>query len=326
MVWQAIEAVLVIFILIGVGVLVSWRGWVSRETAKVFPKLIIYLSLPCTVITSFTTHFTREQLAESWLPVVLIFAVVPVSFVIGLLAAKIFRIQKQRRGVFTVLFAFSNSVFIGFPVAQALFGGEGMPFAVYYYLANTTYFWLLGYYVIRRDADALSGQHSKITATEVLKKLVSAPIITIFVMVVVVLAGIRLPDLILTPAKYIGGMTSPLSLLFMGCTIYHVGLKGMKYQKGIGAVMLGRFLVIPALCFGVCMLATRLMAGALAGIDLTMMRNVFTMQIALPVMTQTVIISELYGADVEYATKGVVWTTLASLVTIPAYMVLFQYI
>jgi predicted permease len=56
------------------------------------------------------------------------------------------------------------------------------------------------------------------------------------------------------------------------------------------------------------------------------MRNVFTVQMGLPVMMQTTIVSELYGADVEYATKNVLLTTLVSLVTIPLYMILLPLI
>jgi predicted permease len=58
--------------------------------------------------------------------------------------------------------------------------------------------------------------------------------------------------------------------------------------------------------------------------ELALMRNVFVIQISLPAMMQTAIVSELYGADSAYATKNVFFTTLASLITIPVYMLLLQ--
>ncbi|MDD5017012.1 MAG: AEC family transporter [Eubacteriales bacterium] len=326
MVWQAVEAVLVIFLMIGSGLFVSWRKWVSADVAKVFPKIIINITLPCMIIYSLSANFSRQQLYESWLPLTIVFAVVPVTFFIGRFFAGILKIPQTRRGVFTVLFSFSNSVFIGFPVALALFGDAGMPYALFYYLANTTFFWLLGYYVIRKDADAISGRHSGVPAAEVLKKLITPPIVTVLVMFTVILLGLKLPDLMITTAEYIGRMTSPLSLMFMGCVIYGIGIKGMGHEKGMGAVLAGRFLVIPVLCFAVCTLVISLISQGGATVDFMLMRNVFTVQISLPVMTQTVIVAEMCGADTKYATKNVVWTTLASLITIPAYMILFQYI
>jgi predicted permease len=54
------------------------------------------------------------------------------------------------------------------------------------------------------------------------------------------------------------------------------------------------------------------------------MRNVFVIQISLPALMQTAITAELYGADAEYATKCVFFTTALSIITIPAYMLLLS--
>ena len=325
MVWQAIQAVIVIFLMIGAGLFVSHRKWVSREAANVFPKIIINISFPCTIIYSLYTKLSRQMLLQSWLPLMIAFFVVPIMFFFSKLIARLFKIPKELRGVFSMLFAFANAVFIGFPVAQALFGDAGMPYAVFYYLANTTFFWTLGYYSVQKDADLISGRYSQFSIGGMLGKLVSAPIITVIVMFIVVLTGLKLPELVLTSAQYIGGMTSPLSLLFMGCVIYGIGFSGLKYERGIGPVMLGRFLIIPVFCFAVCTLVMQLVPQG-GAVDLTLMRNVFTVQSGLPVMTQTVIVAQLRGADTGYVAKAVVWTTLLSLVTIPLYMTLFQLI
>ena len=326
MVWQAIQAVIVIFLMIGAGMFVSWRKWVLREGANIFPKIIINLSLPCTAIYSLYTKLSRELLLQSWLPISIAFSAVLVMFFFSKLVAGLFRIPKERRGVFSVLFAFANSVFIGFPVAQALFGDTGMPYAVFYYLANTTFFWTLGYYGMQKDAELISGRHSPVAPGSVLKKLISAPIITVAVMFIIVLTGLQLPEVVVTTAHYIGGMTTPLSLLFMGCVIYGIGISGLKYERGIGPAMLGRFLLAPVFCFAACTLIMQFVPQTGSAVDLALMRNVLTVQSGLPVMTQTVIVAQLRGADTGYAAKGVVWTTLFSLISIPLYMTVFQFI
>ncbi|MGI5849071.1 MAG: AEC family transporter [Christensenellales bacterium] len=327
MIWQAIEAVVIIFIMVGVGIFISWRKWISRDVAKVFPKLVINLTAPCTLVYSLSTSFSRQQLFDSWLPLLIIFIVVPVTYYIAKLVAIIFKVPKTRQGVFTVLFSFSNSMFVGFPITMALFGESGMPYAIFYYLSSTTFFFLLGFYAISRDADFIKGEtSSRISIKDLLKKIISVPIVTILVMFAIVLSGIKLPDTIITAAKYIGDMTTPLSLMFMGSIIYFIGLKGMKFEKGVAVVLFGRYLFVPGFCFAVCLLAISIVSPAGATPDLILMRNVFTVQTGLPVVMMTSIIAELYGADVEYATKNVVWTTIAAVVSIPAYMVLFQYI
>lgn len=323
MFFNSLEAVFIIFALIGAGVFVAWRKWVSPETAKAFPKVIINLAVPGTVVYSLYSHFTRQQLIEAWLPLLIIFLVMPLAYLLGSVFARLFKVPATRRGVFVVLFSFSNSMFIGFPVAQALFGDTGMPYAVFFFLANTTFFWLLGSYAIKRDADVIKGQHERFRLREALAKLIQPPILTVFIMFVVIFAEIKLPDMILTTARYIGNMTTPLSLIFIGCMIYDMGFEGMKWEKGIAQVLIGRFVIIPALCFGVCMLGIAVFAPSMSD-EMTLMRNVFVMQISLPAMMQTAIVSELYGADSQYATKNVFFTMLVSLITIPVYMMLLQ--
>lgn len=341
--FDGLQAVFVIFLLIGAGVLAAWRKWLSPDMARALPTIIINIALPCNVASSLYSNFVtaradaeaagqlgllQSELVSPWIPLLIAFLCMLVSYLLALPFARIFRIPRERRGVFTVLFAFSNSVFIGFPMAQALFGDPGMTYAVYYYLVNTTFFWTLGYSAIRRDADFIRGEQSKIGAGEVLKKLVTPPLIATLLMFGVIISGLKLPQIVLEACRYGGALTTPLSLMFAGCMIYEAGLSGFKYEKGIGPVLFGRFVLNPGICFDVCALAILLLSPApQARVDeLYFMRNVLTVQTGLPAMTLTVIVSQHYGADVLYATRGFVWTTLASLLTIPLTVLLFQFI
>jgi len=325
MIWQSVQAVVVIFLLLGAGLLAAWRKWITPEVAEAFPKLLINLAVPCMVVYHFS-GFDRSELLIAWRALAVLAAAYPASYFLGKAFAVLFRVPVTRRGLFSVLFSFSNSMFIGLPVALALFGDPGLPFAMYYYLANTTFFWVLGYYVIRRDADIISGRRTRISAGEILKKLAIPPIIAIIVMFGVVLAGISLPDFVVKTARYLSDLTTPLSLLFMGSMIWETGPGGLSFEKDIGIVFIGRFLLVPAVIFFASEAGMALFPAGGASADLTLMRNVFTVQAGLPVMTQTVILSRMYGADAEFATKSFIWTTLSSIITIPACMVMFQYI
>lgn len=324
MILKSVESVAVIFVIIGAGLLIARQKWVSRDMVKAISKIVINLAVPGTLVYNFSANFSRQQLLNSWLPLLIIFIVVPAAFFTGKLTARLLKIPLEHRGVFAVSFSLSNSMFIGFPIAQALFGDAGMPYAVFYYIANTTVFWTLGYLAIRKDADIISGSAGRVSFIDVIKKLVTPPIITVLAMFAVVLFDINLPPFVIKTAKHLGDMTTPLSLIFTGCMIYYIGLKGLKYQKGITAVLAGRFVLIPALCFAACILAIAI--APYQNGEPYMMRNVFTMQISLPAMMQTTILAELYGADVKYATINVIATTLISLITIPALMMILSLI
>ena len=54
----------------------------------------------------------------------------------------------------------------------------------------------------------------------------------------------------------------------------------------------------------------------------TLMKQVFIIQSAMPVMTNAPVVAKLYGADSDYAAVMVTETTLATMVFIPILMVL----
>ncbi len=318
---DSLGAVFIVFAIIGAGLFVSWRKWVSFETAKAFPKIIINISFPATIVYSLYNNFSQQQLMNAWLPLLIAFASMMLAFFLAKAAAWLLRIEKHRRGVFIVAFAFSNSSFIGFPVARALFGDVGMPYAVFYFLAGHVTFWLLGNYAIVRDAEVINGKTHQSSFGSSLKKLAQPPTLSTIIMFVVIFAGIKLPDVILTTAKYIGDLTTPLSLIFIGCMIYNMGFSGMKWEKGLAPVLVGRFVLVPLLCYGLCTLGLTLLTPEITA-DHLFMREVFVVQIGLPAIMQTAISAEMYGADTKFATKCVLYTTALSLITIPVNMLL----
>ena len=58
----------------------------------------------------------------------------------------------------------------------------------------------------------------------------------------------------------------------------------------------------------------------------TLFGTVIIMEAAMPCAMLSVILSERYHADVEFATKGVMLTTILSLITIPIVAIALQHI
>jgi predicted permease len=314
MILNSISAVLTIFIMIGIGFFASHKKWLDRNIAQSFPKLVINFSLPAQVLVTFNRTFTAEELEKAGVLLIAPFAAMFAMLFLAWLAGRLFKIPKTRRGVFSVLFAFSNSVFIGFPVAQALFGDVGMPYATFYYVSNTVLFWTFGYYWVKRDAEYITGVARKTSVWEIIKKVFSVPLLFVILSILLVLLNVKLPAVIEKPAELLGALTTPLSMIFIGCILYDIGFKNLRMEKGIAAALIGRFVVSCLVIYGSCMLF---------GVE-GLAKNVYLTQMSLPAMTQTVITSEIAEADSDFAAKGVAWSTLLSLVTIPAIMLIFN--
>ncbi len=312
MILSAMGAVGTVFLMIGAGLFIHYKKWATREDATLLIKIVVNIAVPASVIYSFLTRFTREDILNARINLLALLAASFGIYLLSMAAGALLKVKKERRGLFSALFAFSNSVFIGFPLAMAVFGEDGMIYAVMYFMVNTTMFWTFGYFGIRRDAAVRTGVKEKVTAKDALSKVFSVPLISLFIGFALMFLNVKLPDFIMDTVGYLSGLTSPLSLIFTGIMLGDLGLPALKFEWDVMKVLLGRLIIAP----GVMLLAAVLFG--LGGLG----RDVFAVQMTLPVMLQAIIISEYYGADAEFATKAFAWTMVLSFVTMPA-IVLF---
>lgn len=345
---DAIQIVLSIFLMIGIGMFLVGIGWLKDEHGELLSRLVVKVALPCMIISNIFTKFTRDSLISSIVGVVMPFASIIVTLLIGQVFIKLFRIPKGRRGVFNCMFTFSNSVFIGVPVSQALFGEEVIPYTLLYYIANTSLFWTVGYSMMRKDGGKAAEKasfgmipkylsvkmkdKSAKTAPEYaparaalnkLSKVLPVPLVFFVGCVVLLLMGFTPPKFLGDAAKYVGNLVTPMSLFYTGMILMRmIKQKRIRWQKGYEWILTGRFAVSPLLLLGsafvINMIADSTGLAALKAPEL--MRNALLIQAAMPVMSQTPIVAAASGSDEEFAAGGIALTTALSLVFIPLYM------
>lgn len=306
---QAIEGVLSIVIMITVGYFLARLGWFNRENSGLLPKLVNYVSLPAYMLWNLMTTFNHEQLVHLLYGVIVPIISMLVCFVIGLAVSKLLNLAPKRQGVFRAAFFSSSAVFVGVPVNLALFGESSIPYVLLYFLANALLFWTFGNYSISISGDTAP---PKIISLDTIKNVCSPPFMGFVTATALILLGIKLPGFIISTAKYLGGMTTPLSLLFIGVIMFGINLRNVKLSKDIVAVLIGRFVISP--------LAVVFVASYFPIPEL--MKKVFVIQASLPAMTQTTILANVYHADTEYAAMLVSLTNLLAMIAIPVYMVL----
>lgn len=345
---DAIQIVLSIFLMIGIGMFLVGIGWLRDEHGELLSRLVVRVALPCMIITNIFTKFTRDSLIESVVGVIMPFASILVTLLIGQIFIKLFRIPKGRRGVFNCMFTFSNSVFIGVPVSQALFGEGVISYTLLYYIANTSLFWTIGYSMMRKDGgraaentsfrmipgylaarlrDKSAKQAAEFAparaALNRLSKVLPIPLVSFVVCVILLLMGFTPPKFVADAAKYVGNLVTPLSLFYTGMILMRmIRQKRIKWQKGYLGVLLGRFAASPLLLLASAFVVNLIADGTgLAGLKAPeLMRNALLIQAAMPVMSQTPIVAAASGSDEEYAAGGIALTTALSLVFIPLYM------
>lgn len=305
---DAVQGVLSIIVMVGIGYFLSYKGWFNDTSSKLFSKLVVNLALPSYMISNLMTTYDKEKLMHLKSGLLIPFVSMLLGYGIAMLIAKAIKIPETRKGTFCSMFALSNTIFIGLPVNLALFGDESLPFVLLYYIANTTLFWTIGVYGISRDG---GNKDKRIFTLNNIKRIFSPPLLGFAAAIILILLKVSLPKGLMDVCKYMGNLTTPLSMLFIGIVIYSVNLKDIKFDKEMAILLLGRFIIIPLSVIAICF-----------GLPLpVLMKKVFIIQSSMPAMTQTSIIAEAYNADYKYAAIMTTVTTMASLIFIPLYMI-----
>lgn len=311
---NSVGSILSIVIMIFIGYVLTAKGWFSDESSKLLTKLVITIALPALMISTVLGNLDRSQLVSQGKDILIPAISMSICLIIAIIFSKLIKTKPEDTGLFISMFFNSNTIFVGLPVNLALFGEKSIPYVLLYYIANTTFFWTIGVYFISKNGKQKT--NNKIFSKNTIKRIMSPPLLGYIVALVLVMLKVNLPNFIMDTCKYMGDITTPLSMLFIGICIFSVKFKDIKISKDMFGIVAGRFIISPLTVFVITLFIP---------IPL-LMKKVFIIQAAMPVMTNTSIIAKAYDGDTEYAAVMTVVTTVLSIIAIPLYMLLLSYL
>lgn len=310
---HGLQGIFEVLFIIGIGYLLSVKGWFGPDTSAIFTKLVMKIALPLYMLCQIEKDFTHDSLLQIAPDLILPFSSIILAYIIGRIAVKLLHIRRDRQGVFVTCFFISNTIFIGLPVNLALFGTLSVPAVMLYYMANTTMFWTLGIYHIVNDSMGDAG-HMPLFSLQTIKKIFSPPLLGFLGGLCLVMADIMLPDFLLTSFQYVGNLATPMSLMVIGMEMSTISFASVCWDRDIIGALVGRFIVCPA-----CVLAL------LPFIPVTPLSGqVFTMQASMPAMTQMTVVAKSVGADVKYSTEVSFISVILGIIIIPLYMFIIE--
>lgn len=308
--FESIQSIISVYLLIAVGYILTKKDIISTEFGSRIAWLVVNLTFPAYIISALPYKFTKGEFLDSINGIIIAILATIILYPLGYLVGKLFKISKDKMGVFLALFVYSNVVFIGLPVSQALFGDDAVAYVLEYYIANTVIFWTLGVYFLQT-----SSSKGKVGIN--LKTLITPSLTATVIAIIFIFLEIKLPSMIQKPADMLGSMTSPLATLFIGMVFAEMKLSDFKITKDFWAVMLGRFVIAP--------LAVLLLMMYFTSFNIER-QQVYILQAAMPAMNQVTILSRYYGCDYKYTTILTVWSFIVSMVILPFYVTSFHYI
>lgn len=306
---NALQSMMSITLLSLIGYVLAWKGWISKEVEIFIPRFVTQIVIPPYLMVSVVEHFDHDEFLRLIIESAIPFASLVISFFVFILLGRLLRMDRKHLGLAATGAATSNTIFIGIPVNNALFGPEGLSSLLLYFLANTVFFWTFGNWAIARE-----GTHDghRMTTREILGHIFSPPLMGTLTGIVILLTGIPLPKFVTSTCNMLGSLGSPLALIFVGVILRRVDWKAAHMGKDIVLTVLGRILLTPLITIGVILLMP---------IDISdLTTQVYVIQAGLPSMTNIALISAFYGADKEFGSVFVCATSIVGLISVPLWM------
>jgi len=133
---------------------------------------------------------------------------------------------------------------------------------------------------------------------------------------------IPVPDFVNSTLNYVGGIVTPLSLIYIGIVLYDAGLKSIRFDRDTIVALIGRFILAPAILIGLMVIGKYAFGAELA----PLLKQTLIVQSATPMLAVLPILANEAHGDVKYATNLVTTSTLLFVVVVPILMQLIQYI
>ena len=310
-------AVAVVAAVAAVGYYFADKGTFNEQSRADIAKLV-NISLPCFLFYSVAARFTHDQFMELAQSLTLPFIVILINFAFSVLFVKVGWVKKERAGTFIACFSGSTVLFVGVPIVMAMYGDRGIPYVLEYFIANCLFIWTVGLYNIQLDnVRRVGGTAPKIFSFKSIRMLLKPPLIGCMLGLFCVLISFRVPDTVMMIMRYLGNLTTPLALIFVGITVQMVGFKRLrKMPRELWIVLFACYVLRPAITYFVSI-----------PFELDdFMRRVFMVVSALPVSSVTSVLSKAYGGDAEFAASAIGASTAAVVFVMPVILILVNLI
>ncbi len=293
-----LRQIAIMALLMAVGIVLSRRGFLSPQGTKDLGAILLRIIIPCVIVKSYITTYSRERLLELALSA----GLAMVAFLLAMAIA--YLVYGKRRRIENFASAFCNAGFIGIPLAQAVIGDEG----VFYMAASVAllnlFQWTYGVYIMTDRRDAISA-----------KTIAKNPVvIAIVIGIALFLSRLPVPGILTSTLGYIAGMNTPVAMILMGTYMAKLPWRKLLDKRAYGCVLL-RLVVIPAAVLAV------FWALPISNQNVALAAYLAA---ATPVGANICVFAQQYDCDYEFSVVTVCLSTVLSIVTVPLMVSLAQ--
>ncbi|MDD3058733.1 MAG: AEC family transporter [Sphaerochaeta sp.] len=289
-----LEKIGIMFLILALGVICLKKGIFDEALTKRLSTFLLQVVNPAVIFVSYQITYSHELLVNLGYSFALSFA----AFLLQILvAALVIRKKSVNAAVEKLSIIYSNCGFFGIPLANGLFGREGVFYLTGYLTVFYLFFWTHGVILM------IGRSGVKETA----KNLFSPAIVGVVLGFLTFILRIPVPTVIVQALDSVGGMNTPLAMLVAGATLAQSNLLSCFTNPRIYLVSFHKLILVP-------------LAVALAFMFLPLnpvMLLTIIIASACPVGASCTMFALRYGKDSIYASQLFIVSTLLAIISIP---------
>ncbi len=298
------QNVLMLFLLMGVGVLCGKTRLLTEEAVKGCANLVLYIATPCVVIKSCIREFDPAMLRGF---LVVVAAALVNHLLLIAVARLLFKGQEDsRRRVLRFATVFSNAGYMALPLQQALLGDEGVFYCAAYLIVFNVIMWTYGFAEMSGGKEAFSAK----------KLLLNPGVLGVVVGLAIFLFSIPVPALLADGVGHLAALNTPVPMLIIGYYLGSTDLKAALRDKSGYLCLFVRLVAAPLVALGLLLLC---------GVRGTVLTSLMIC-ISTPAATACTMFATRFDRQPLLSVNLVSLSTLASIVTMPTLIALTEYV
>jgi predicted permease len=291
--------VAVLYIIVAVGCLADKVKFFTEKTAKQCTNLLFYIITPAVIVKSFLEIEYDKQTVRGF------FIALGCGMLLHTVAIAIntpfFRKGDcTKNSVLKFAAVYGNCGYMALPLANAVIGAKGVFYCSTVIISFQIFVFTHGVFIMDNE----QGKRKKLNY----KKIILNPgVLSVSVGLPLFLLGVKLPELVFEPIKYIASMNTPLAMLIFGTYLANTDFKsGLKEKR----ILLSAFLKLIALPL------IMILFFKLFGIRGDLL-TALIISASAPSANNTVIYTAKFNNDTSLAAQTVATISFISIITMP---------
>lgn len=299
-----VRKIVQLFLIMILGYLLVKLKVVKSEESVVLSKISLYLVMPSVILSAFQVEFKQEIREGLMLAFIAAVAIHVLLIVIGHGSGKLFKFEEI--DIASIIYSNAGNLII--PIVTAVLGNEWVIYSTAFVSVQLIFLWT-----------HCKLMFSKEKKPNVRKIILNVNMIAIFLGVLSMVSGIRLPAMLNETLSSVGAMIGPLGMLITGMIVAGMDMKQIFTSKKVYVITFFRMILCPAIILLLLKLSD---ADSLVsnGKEILLITFLATVTPAATTVTQ---FAQVHDKNAEYAGAINIMTTLVCIVTMPIFVILY---